>query len=88
MQIYYVMMMMELQHTTDMEWSYISSNNTYKFRMHGSIGHISNAGALRLAKAMWWMLARMAGWDGGTIYYTCNRDNGYRSRRVIGHHNG
>ena len=28
--------------------------------------HISNAGAIRLAKAMWWMLARMAGWDGGT----------------------
>ncbi|MBN2401923.1 MAG: hypothetical protein JXN64_05950 [Spirochaetes bacterium] len=27
-------------------------------------GHITNAGALRLAKAMWWMLARMAGWDG------------------------
>jgi hypothetical protein len=26
--------------------------------------HISQAGALRLAKAMWWMLARMAGWDG------------------------
>ena len=26
--------------------------------------HISNAGAIRLAKAMWWMLARMAGWDG------------------------
>ncbi len=28
------------------------------------IGHISNTGALRLAKAMWWMLARIAGWDG------------------------
>jgi uncharacterized protein YjdB len=28
--------------------------------------HFSNAGALRLAKAMWWMLARMAGWDGVT----------------------
>ena len=27
-------------------------------------GHISNAGALRLAKAIWWMLARIAGWDG------------------------
>jgi hypothetical protein len=27
-------------------------------------GHISNAGAIRLAKAMWWMLARMAGWNG------------------------
>jgi len=26
--------------------------------------HISEAGALRLGKAMWWMLARIAGWDG------------------------
>jgi hypothetical protein len=30
----------------------------------GSIGHIGSTGALRLGKAMWWMLARMAGWDG------------------------
>jgi len=29
-----------------------------------SLGHIDSPGALRLAKAMWWMLARMAGWDG------------------------
>jgi uncharacterized protein YjdB len=28
--------------------------------------HISQAGALRLAKAMWWLLARIAGWDGVT----------------------
>ena len=27
-------------------------------------GHISNTGAIRLAKAMWWMLARIAGWNG------------------------
>jgi hypothetical protein len=27
-------------------------------------GHISFAGGLRLGKALWWMLARMAGWDG------------------------
>jgi hypothetical protein len=27
-------------------------------------GHIANVGAIRLAKAMWWMLARIAGWDG------------------------
>jgi hypothetical protein len=26
--------------------------------------HFSEAGSLRLAKAMWWMLARIAGWDG------------------------
>jgi len=30
----------------------------------GNIGHISSTGAIRLAKAMWWMLARIAGWDG------------------------
>lgn len=29
--------------------------------------HIGERGALRLAKAMWWMLARMAGWDGNTL---------------------
>jgi hypothetical protein len=29
-------------------------------------GHISDAGALRLGKAIWWMLARIAGWDGTT----------------------
>ena len=29
-------------------------------------GHIGMNGALRLAKAMWWMLARMAGWDGNS----------------------
>jgi hypothetical protein len=30
----------------------------------GDLGHIGSDGALRLAKAMWWMLARIAGWDG------------------------
>ena len=30
----------------------------------GRIGHISAEGAIRLAKAQWWMLARIAGWDG------------------------
>lgn len=30
-----------------------------------SIGHIGAAGAIRLAKAQWWLLARIAGWDGG-----------------------
>jgi hypothetical protein len=29
-----------------------------------NIGHIGSAGVIRLAKAMWWMLARMKGWDG------------------------
>jgi hypothetical protein len=30
----------------------------------GSIGHIGYKGVIRLAKAQWWMLARIAGWDG------------------------
>lgn len=29
--------------------------------------HIGQRGALRLAKALWWMLARIAGWDGATV---------------------
>jgi hypothetical protein len=28
------------------------------------IGHVSDTASVRLAKAMWWMLARIAGWDG------------------------
>lgn len=32
--------------------------------------HFSATGALRLAKAMWWMLARMAGWDGNVTVYS------------------
>ncbi|MRR24089.1 hypothetical protein EG830_14050, partial [bacterium] len=33
-----------------------------------SIGHIGSAGAMRLAKAQWWLLARLAGWDGGSLF--------------------
>ncbi len=29
-----------------------------------NVGHIGATGALRLGKALWWMLARIAGWDG------------------------
>jgi len=29
--------------------------------------HIDSVGSIRLAKAMWWMLACVAGWDGDTI---------------------
>lgn len=31
--------------------------------------HISNAGQIRVAKALWWMLARIAGWDGITTSF-------------------
>lgn len=32
-----------------------------------SVGHIGEVGALRLGKALWWMLARIAGWDGNPV---------------------
>ncbi len=35
-----------------------------------SVGHIGANGALRLAKGLWWMLARLAGWDGGAVELT------------------
>jgi uncharacterized protein YjdB len=39
---------------------------SWKIVTHTEDGdHIGEVGALRLAKAMWWMLARIAGWDGG-----------------------
>lgn len=44
----------------DHEYPYLSNINLGD----ESIGHISPEGAIRLAKAQWWMLARIAGWDG------------------------
>ncbi len=41
---------------------YDASWNLIPFTEDGD--HIGEVGALRLAKAMWWMLARISGWDG------------------------
>lgn len=57
----------ELENTT---WEDKSTGNKYTYPVihpdndTEDTGHISNAGAIRLAKAMWWMLARIAGWEG------------------------
>ncbi len=52
----------------------VQSTQTYKNYTYPAIvpenyqpvtqGHISDIGSIRLAKAMWWMLARIAGWNG------------------------
>jgi fibronectin type 3 domain-containing protein len=40
-------------------------NADWTTTLHSEDGdHIGEVGALRLAKAMWWVLARIAGWDG------------------------
>jgi hypothetical protein len=41
----------------DGSWSIVNENDA-------DGDHIGEVGALRLAKALWWMLARIAGWDG------------------------
>jgi uncharacterized protein YjdB len=40
-------------------------NSSWNLIPHSEDGdHIGEVGTVRMAKAMWWMLARMAGWDG------------------------
>ncbi|MBN1388709.1 MAG: Ig-like domain-containing protein [Bacteroidales bacterium] len=54
------------------------------------VGHISEAGAIRLAKAQWWMLARIAGWDEGPsdIPVTSITVNGEGGSAIISTVNG
>lgn len=47
-----------------------------------TVGHIGREGALRLAKALWWLLARIAGWDGSStpvVDIGNQPSNGYNS---------
>jgi hypothetical protein len=46
------------------EYPIIHPDNDYNSEYSNNTGHIGAAGALRLAKAQWWLLARLAGWDG------------------------
>jgi hypothetical protein len=50
-------------------WTFDGVTYTYPFITaknlgDTNVGHIGIEGAIRLAKAEWWLLARMAGWDG------------------------
>jgi hypothetical protein len=45
------------------EYIYIHPDNEGNYDGGNGGCHISQAGCLRLAKAMWWLLAKMAGWD-------------------------
>ncbi|MFZ6028727.1 MAG: hypothetical protein ACOYYS_13510 [Chloroflexota bacterium] len=64
--------------STPRQYPYIHSDNLLDLQgnLTGSIGHIGERGALRLGKALWWMLARMAGWDGVTGTHTASVASG------------
>ena len=61
------------QNTTTWNDTAFADSHTYEYMVrdyrvewdggHGS-AHISQEASVRLGKALWWMLARMAGWDG------------------------
>jgi len=45
--------------------------------------HIGEVGALRLAKAMWWMLARIAGWDGISLGIRDIQNNNEPIKKIV-----
>jgi len=48
--------------------------------------HISEVGALRLGKALWWMLARIAGWDGSaSLGIVENQNNKEYIKKIVTH---
>lgn len=54
--------------STDVSHAYPMVHDDNMLDMEGNYsdatGHIGERGALRLGKAIWWLLARIAGWDG------------------------
>ena len=45
--------------------------------------HIGEVGALRLAKALWWMLARIEGWDGISTSTSLNETEDLQSTEIV-----
>ena len=55
---------------------YISTENEGSYDGGHASCHISESACVRLAKGMWWLLARLAGWDGNAVTSSNIRVNG------------